>query len=281
MCRDAGTRNPPRVVATSTRELAEPPAVRLTVAGEIMQVDRGGAPEQVWATAPAIPFELYVRLNVAVCPAVTVAEVEEALIEKSGVPAPLSTAVCGLPGASLTTLSAALLTPGEVGPNVTPMVQLALGASAAGQLLVCANSALFVPVMPTLVMLTVAVPMFVSVTFCVALVVPTFWLPKLTLVGLSVTGPTPVPKRPAVWRLPGALLGMLRVACREPTIEGEKAIWISQFVLEGNVLAEQVSLTLLKSLGSVPVMVTLPIARSKEPVLATVRVCGGLVVPTS
>jgi hypothetical protein len=71
-----------------------------------------------------------------------------------------------------------LLEPLAVGVKVTLRVQLALAARLAPQVLVSAKSPLFVPAMVTLVMLSVALPLLVSVMGAAELVVPTTWLPK-------------------------------------------------------------------------------------------------------
>jgi hypothetical protein len=56
-----------------------------------------------------------------------------------------------------------------VGVNVTLMVQLALTATLVPQLFVCEKS----PVVAMLVIVKAATPVFVSVTFCGVLAVPT------------------------------------------------------------------------------------------------------------
>jgi hypothetical protein len=58
-------------------------------------------------------------------------------------------------------------------------VQLALAARLAPQVLVWEKSPLFVPAMVMLVMLSVALPVLVSVMGAAALVVSISWLPKL------------------------------------------------------------------------------------------------------
>ena len=74
-----------------------------------------------------------------------------------------------------------------------------------------------------LLMLKAAVPVLVSVTVCAALVVPTFWFPKLTLVGLRLTlgaGVTPVPLSAALCGLFVALSVKVRLALRLPLALG-------------------------------------------------------------
>ena len=87
------------------------------------------------------------------------------------------------------------------------------------------------PVIATLVMLNVAVPLFVRVTVEAVLVVPTAWLLKETLVGERVTpGAVPVPERLTVCVLPLALSVMLTEAARLPLAEGVKVTLIVQFL---------------------------------------------------
>jgi len=82
-------------------------------------------------------------------------------------PLPLSVACCGLPLALSLTLRVPLRLPRAVGVKVRLIVQLALAARLAGQLLVCAKSPLLV--MP--LMLNAALPVFFKLTDCGALVV--------------------------------------------------------------------------------------------------------------
>lgn len=69
----------------------------------------------------------------------------------------------------------AVRVPVAVGLNVTLIVQFAPAARLAPQLFVWEKSPLFVPVMaiPEPLKVNVALPVFVSVMFCEALVVPT------------------------------------------------------------------------------------------------------------
>lgn len=108
----------------------------------------------------------------------------------AAVPVPLSTTCCGLPGALSVMLRAALRAPLAVGLNVMLMVQLALTASELPQLLVCAKSAVFVPVIVIALIVSRAEPVFLSVMVLAELVTPIATVPKLKLVGDNVaTGP--------------------------------------------------------------------------------------------
>ena len=102
----------------------------------------------------------------------------------------------------------ALRAPAEVGANLTLIVQLAPPArvvGASGQVAVCEKSPAFVPATPTLLIDRGAVPVFVTVTLCGALVVPTPCDPKATVDGDTCTaGAVPVPLRATECGLPAA-----------------------------------------------------------------------------
>src|SRR5690349_3539080 len=102
-------------------------------------------------------------------------------------PVPLRAIVCGLFWALSVIDMDAVRVPAAVGVKVTLMVQPALGATAAGQLLLCPKSVLLAPVTAMPVMFSCAVPVFVRVTGCAGLVVPVPWLPNTRFVLLSVT----------------------------------------------------------------------------------------------
>ncbi len=74
------------------------------------------------------------------------------------------------------------------------------------------------------VMLNEALPLFVSVTFCAPLVVPTLWLANVRLVGDRLTtgagAVAPVPVRLTLCGLPLALSLMLTAAVRVPVAVG-------------------------------------------------------------
>src|SRR5256712_7404189 len=88
------------------------------------------------------------------------------------VPIPLSVTFCGLPAALSLMLTAAIRVPLAVGLNVTLILQLAPAANELPQVWVCAKFPALVPVIAMLLMVKLAVPVFLSVTFFAALVVP-------------------------------------------------------------------------------------------------------------
>ena len=120
----------------------------------------------------------------------TEAEVEEAEREKSA-PVPLRLTAWLAPALSVT-LSVPLRLPAVEGVMVTLIAQVAPAATALPQLLVSANC----PEAATPPMLTLALPVLVTVTICDALTWPTLTLPKLRLVGDTLTVVDPEDETP-------------------------------------------------------------------------------------
>jgi hypothetical protein len=142
------------------------PAV--TILGDTVQVDCAGSPLQLSDTVGANSLTAArSTVKIAVCPGTTVRLVQVVVSTLCDVP--VMGTVWGLPGALSATPSDAVALPPAVGVNVTWMVQLLSGASDEGQLLVCPNSFAFGPVNPIEVMVSVALPLLVSVTGRVAL----------------------------------------------------------------------------------------------------------------
>ena len=81
--------------------------------------------------------------------------------------------VCGLPAALSAIERAPVRGPVFVGVKLTPMTQFAPGATGLPHVLVCAKSAAFTPVIIKLPIVRGPVPVFVRMTVCRALVVPT------------------------------------------------------------------------------------------------------------
>lgn len=91
------------------------------------------------------------------------------------------------------TVTAALSGPLSWGVKVTVMVQFAPAARVVAQVLVWEKLVTLDPVMEIRLMVTVAVPTFVSVRFCGALDVFNFWVPKFRLDGVMlITVPVPM-----------------------------------------------------------------------------------------
>jgi energy-converting hydrogenase Eha subunit A len=127
------------------------------------------------------------------------------------------------------TLIDAVRVPVAVGVKVAEMTQLLPAATELPQVFVWAKSALFVPVIAMLVILSAEVALFATVTFCGALVKPTPWLPNTRLVTDSGgPGASPVPVKLISSGLLLPLLVMLTWAVRAPVALGVKVTEISQ-----------------------------------------------------
>ena len=125
--------------------------------------------------------------------------------------------------------------------------------------------------MVILLMVKLAVPVFDMVTVCAVLVVPTFWLVKVKLVGERLTWPErPVPVRAAVWGLLGALSVTLIEAVRVPEAAGVNVTLIGQEELTVTMLPQV--LVWAKSPALVPVTAMLVMSKFVLPVLVRVIV---------
>jgi len=123
------------------------------------------------------------------------------------VPVPDRATLCGLPKALSATWIDANAAPVFVGSNCTVMVQLAPAPRLAPQVPSPprANWLALAPARAIPVMLIDEPRLLVKVTIDSELSVPVAWLPKLMLVGLSVTAGVPVPERLTLCGLPVAL----------------------------------------------------------------------------
>jgi len=150
---------------------------------------------------------------------------EREMIE--AVPVPDRLMVCGLFRALSVIVTAPVRVPIAVGVKVTVIVQFAPGATEAPQVVVFAKS----PVAVILVMSSVPLPVFVSVTDCAALVVPTRTLPNLRLVvERPTTGARPVPVRLTDCGLPDALSVIVIAPVRVPEAFGVNVTLMVQLV---------------------------------------------------
>lgn len=153
---------------------------------------------------------------------------------ESAAPVPVSATTCGLLPASSVKVTEALRVPVAVGEKMTATVQFAPAVSVevlAGQLLVCEKSPLFVPVTAMLEIVSAAFPVFVKVTFCEALVVPTGWLEKVNGAESVATGATPVPVNEMLCGLLAASSEIDTAEIRVPDAVGLKVTLIAQFAL--------------------------------------------------
>src|SRR5580658_7852574 len=104
-------------------------------------------------------------------------------------PVPLRAIVCVVGFALSVMVTEGVAVPLANGVNVTVTVQLAPTARLVPHVFVTPNHVASVPVIVIEVKVSVAVPVFVIVEVCGALLVFTFWLPKLSEVGLELTLP--------------------------------------------------------------------------------------------
>ena len=162
-----------------------------------------------------------------------VSDDEEAENEKS-CPIPLSATVWGLPLALSAIETAPLLDPLLAGSKKTPIEQLDPAASVPPQALSTPKS---LEVVPTLVIVSVASPVFVAVMVCGKPVVPTNCPGKTMLVGDKVRAGAGVvaPVKPMDCGLPGAVSPMLNIALRVPCPVGVKVTLIWHVALTASV----------------------------------------------
>src|SRR4030095_4840801 len=208
----------------------------------------------------------------------TGASVATGAVGVAAVPVPLKPTVCGLPEAADAIVTAPTAAFALAGANVTLIVQLAAAASEAPQLCVVTNPA---PVAAIELMLSAALPEFVSVIPLAALVVPTVWLPNARLVGFSETAAagaaTPLPESGTPCGLPTALDGIESVAERAFSAAGVKVTLIAQLAPGASV--DPLQLLDAKSAALAPVFVIVPSTRFAVPVLLIDTVFGALGVP--
>src|SRR2546427_441389 len=137
-------------------------------------------------------------------------------------------------------VSVPVCVPELVGAEATLIAQLAPTAKEPPQVLVSANC----PEIVTLLKVTLAVPVLLTVTVCEPLVCPILTLPKLRLVGdtLTVIDPpedeTPDPVKPIVWGLFEALSAMVTVPARVPVVVGVKLTLSVQLAPAATVLPQ-------------------------------------------
>jgi preprotein translocase subunit SecB len=163
------------------------------------------------------------------------------------VPVPVRATACGDPLALSATLIEAVNKPTAAGVNFTVIVQLALTATELPQVFVCENELAPTPVMlmpcPVPFKLSAAVPVFLSVTACVAGDKPTAVPANVRVVGVKLTtGAVPVPFRVTFCGEPVALSATLTAAVNAPDATGVNFTVIVQLALAAT-LAPQVSVS--------------------------------------
>jgi len=159
--------------------------------------------------------------------------------ETTGVPptpVPLNVTCCGLLAALSVIVTVPEKFPAVGGVKVTLMVQFFPGSTLDPQLLVSPKLVLAA----MLLMVSVALPVLVSVTGCEALVVPTLTLLKVRLVGERVTAGAvvPTPVRLTVCGLPAALSVIETVPLMVPVCAGVMVTEIVQLTPAATLLPQ-------------------------------------------
>ena len=148
----------------------------------------------------------------------TLVVLAERLNDPASVAVPERLTICGDPDALSVMLRDPVRLPNVVGVNVTVIVQFPETATVA-QVFVCVKELAFVPVTATALMIRGAVPLFETVTVCVAADEPTVVLAKVRDEGETPAigvGTTPVPVRAIECGEPAALSTMLTAAVNKP-----------------------------------------------------------------
>ena len=188
--------------------------------------------------------------------------------------------MCGEPLALSVTLTLAVLEPVDPGVNLTEITQLPPTSTDDPQVLVCAKSAAFVPVMPILVISSKPVPVFCKIVFMAELVTPTAVLGKVSEAGLKLTAAAvPVPLTGTLCGEPEALSVNTMAEDRAPVEDGVNTTDTVQVPPEGATDAHPVGVG-TKSPELVPCETIDVMVSAALPELVTVKVCGAEVVPT-
>ena len=131
----------------------------------------------------------YVTVCVAVCPTITVPKSIDVGLSVSDCVLPVPVQVraidCWTIGDGKLAPRFAVSDPDVAGAQVSETVQLAPAARLGPQVFVSWNELGFVPKKPKVVIVSAAVPAFLSVAVCAALVAPTATLPKSMVAGVS------------------------------------------------------------------------------------------------
>lgn len=192
----------------------------------------------VFLTVTVFALLVFPTLRVAKLRLVGVRVTAGAVVED--VPVPVRLTVCGLPLALSVMVIEPVRVPVAVGVNVTLIVQGVLAARELGHELEAKS-----PLITMLEMESVAVPVFVSVTVCDALVVFSNWLPKIRPVGDRVTaglfGAVPTPVKLTVCGLPPALSVILIEPLRVPVAVGVNVTFMVQLALMPRELGHDVA----------------------------------------
>jgi hypothetical protein len=175
------------------------------------------------------------------------------------------------------TVTVAAFKPVVAGRKVTLIVQLAPAVRLEPQVVVREKSTALVPVIATLLIVIVALPVFLSVATTAALLVLIVRMPNGIDVGERLaTGLIPVPLKVTRWGLPLALSVTERVADRADAAVGLNVTVIEQLVPAARLLPQL--LVAAKSPELLPESAILVIVSAPAPVLESVTVWGLLAV---
>jgi hypothetical protein len=212
---------------------------------------------------PAVPWAC--RLKTADWPAATVIIVGAPAggAKENPTPVPFNATTCGLPNALSVTVTDPVREPMPVGEKVTESEQLAAAASDAPQVFVSPKS----PLALIEAIVNELVPLFISVTGCAALIVPTTCELNCKLPGESVaTGPLPVPVSGTICGELPTLSVMVNCPLRAPEATGVKTTAMVQAEFAGTLgvhvlVCEKspVVAMLLKTSGPLPPFVTVTV----------------------
>src|SRR5579859_7859531 len=232
----------------------------------------------------AVPEFLMVTVCAAVVePTVVAAKLSEVgvSVTAGAVPVPVRATDCGDPVALSAIESDALNAPAAAGLNSTETVQVAAAASVVPQVVAdLMNEVALVPVMVSEVRFSVAVPEFLMVTVCAAVVEPTVVAAKLSEVGVSVTaGAVPVPVRATDCGDPVALSAIESDAPNAPAAAGLNSTETVQVAAAASVVPQVVA-DLMNEVALVPVMVSEVRFSVAVPEFLMVTVCAAVVEPT-
>ena len=148
-------------------------------------------------------------------------------------PVPVRLEDCGLLLALSATLNFPVLVPTAVGLNTTLMVQVALAARLAPQVVV---ETLKSPVVEITMLESVTLWLFLRVNVFGRLVVPTVCAAYVALPGVNATGGMPVPESGTVCGLFGALSVIVMLPVRNPSCVGVNLTLIMQLAPAASVL---------------------------------------------
>lgn len=236
-------------------------------------------------TAPDVPFLMVMVCEVLVAPSLTVPNgkvVGDAVTAPPLAPVPESPTVRGVGLLLEVMLHPALSADVVVGANVTNAVQLADAARLEPQVVdAMAKSAMFAPVMLSVLRVTELAVEFVTVMVCELLVWPSVTVPKDNPAGEAVTAPAlaPVPERLTVSGVGLLLVVMLNTALSADVVVGVNFTKAAQLA-DAARLAPQFVDEIAKSAMLVPVMLSALRVIELAVELVTVMVCGPLVVPS-